>query len=236
MPVRFSIEIGAERHSEYAEIICRSIEEAARARGTGIARRTPEYIISKLREGKAVIAFAVHDENALPEFAGFCYIETWGGKKYVANSGLIVRPEYRHSGIARAIKQRAFELSREKYPEAKLFGITTSHAVMKINTDLGYVPVPFSELTDDDEFWNGCRSCPNFDILERTQRRMCLCTGMLCDPDDPRTYIRQAIHKHVIDITLSEKEEEHPPLVDDHAVFAADENIFSKSGHEVRNA
>jgi N-acetylglutamate synthase-like GNAT family acetyltransferase len=236
MPVRFTIEIGAESHTDYAEIICQSIEDAARARGTGIARRTPEYIITKLLEGKAVIAFAVHDDSFSPEFVGFCYIETWGGKKYVANSGLVVRPEYRHSGIARAIKQRAFELSREKYPEAKLFGITTSHAVMKINTDLGYVPVPFSELTDDDEFWNGCRSCPNFDILERTQRKMCLCTGMLCDPGDPRTYVRQAIHKHVIDITLPDKTEEHPPLVDDHAVFATGPSIFSPPENEVANA
>lgn len=222
MPVTFSIEIGCSAHTDYAETICQAIEEAARARGTGIARRTPEYIISKLLEGKAVIAFAVHDAAFAPEFAGFCYIETWGGKKYVANSGLIVRPEHRHSGLARAIKKRAFELSREKYPEAKLFGITTSHAVMKINTDLGYVPVPFSELTDDDEFWNGCRSCPNFDILERTRRQLCLCTGMLCDPGDPRSQVRQALHQQLIEIAIPDKEAEHPPLVDDHAVFTSE--------------
>ncbi|MFA6234050.1 MAG: GNAT family N-acetyltransferase [Bacteroidota bacterium] len=219
MPVRFSIQIGSNAHTDFAETICQSIEEAARARGTGIARRTPEYIITKLQEGKAVIAFAVHGEAFTPEFAGFCYIETWGGKKYVANSGLIVRPEHRHSGLARAIKQRAFELSREKYPDAKLFGITTSHAVMKINTDLGYVPVPFSELTDDDEFWNGCRSCPNHDILERTNRRMCLCTGMLCDPADPKTSIRQALHQHRIDAAIPDREDAHPPLVESHALY-----------------
>jgi hypothetical protein len=227
MPVKFIIEIGGVEHAHYADEICRSIEEAARARGTGIARRSPEYILSKLVEGKAVIAFATEDESPSVVFAGFCYVETWGGKKYVANSGLIVRPEYRHSGLARDIKQRAFELSREKYPEAKLFGITTSHAVMKINTDLGYVPVPFSELTTDDEFWNGCGSCPNHDILERTQRRMCLCTGMLFDPEDARTRMREAIHRHLVTVTLPRRDqvEIHPPLVDperivmEHEVF-----------------
>jgi GNAT superfamily N-acetyltransferase len=216
MPVRFSIEIGCAAHAEYAEIICQSIEEAARARGTGIARRSPDYIMAKLTEGKAIIAFASHEESGAPRFAGFCYIESWGGKKYVANSGLIVRPEYRHSGLARDIKRRAFELSREKYPAAKLFGITTSHAVMKINTDLGYVPVPFSELTDDEEFWAGCRSCPNHDILTRTQHRMCLCTGMLYDPEDPRARMREAIHRHLVTIALPDEnaEERHPPQAD----------------------
>ena len=230
MSVRFFIETGNAGHASHAEIICASIEQAAHARGTGIARRTPAYIIDKLTEGKAIIAFASH-ENApehgrgpdgrgptdeadagnrggvaddLRVFAGFCYIETWGGKKYVANSGLVVRPEYRHSGLAREIKRRAFELSRTRFPEAKLFGITTSHAVMKINTDLGYVPVPFSELTDDDEFWNGCRSCPNHDILERTQRRMCLCTGMLYDAGDARSRLRDALQRRTITIERSD--------------------------------
>lgn len=215
MSVRFIIEVGRAHHAFLAQRICESIEEAARSRGTGIARRTPEYIVAKLREGKAVVAFAMTDASAEPAFAGFCYIESWGGKKYVANSGLIVRPEYRHSGLARDIKRRAFELSREKYPGAKLFGITTSHAVMKINTDLGYVPVPFSELTDDEEFWSGCVSCPNYDILQRTQRRMCLCTGMLHDPADPRSRLREAIHRHEVTIEVPAAADlpEQPPLV-----------------------
>ncbi|MBR9975010.1 MAG: GNAT family N-acetyltransferase [Bacteroidetes bacterium] len=213
--MRFIIEVGRADHAFLAQRICESIEEAARARGTGIARRTPEYVIAKLREGKAVIAYAVTDGSEERVFAGFCYIESWGGKKYVANSGLIVRPEFRHSGLARDIKRRAFELSREQFPGAKLFGITTSHAVMKINTDLGYVPVPFSELTDDDEFWGGCRSCPNVDILERMQRRMCLCTGMLYDPADPRTRMREAIHNHLVTIELPNAEDmpDAPPRV-----------------------
>lgn len=172
----FSIHYASIAHFEYAEEICRLMEESAKVRGTGIAKRKPEYVQNKMVEGKAVIAFQG------TKLAGFCYIETWGDKKFVANSGLIVAPEYRKSGLARMIKQKAFELSRKKFPDAKIFGITTSLAVMKINSDLGYKPVTFSELTDDDAFWKGCESCVNYDILQRNSRRMCLCTGMLYDP------------------------------------------------------
>ncbi len=172
----FTIHYANIAHFEYAEEICRLMEESAKVRGTGIAKRKPEYIQNKMTEGKAVIAFQG------TKLAGFCYIETWGDKKFVANSGLIVAPEFRKSGLARMIKQKAFELSRKKFPDAKIFGITTSLAVMKINSDLGYKPVTFSELTDDDAFWKGCESCVNYDILQRNSRRMCLCTGMLYDP------------------------------------------------------
>ena len=130
-------------------------------------------------EGKAIIAL---DGD---KFAGFCYIESWSNKKYVANSGLIVVESYRGHGLAKRIKRKAFELSREKFPDAKIFGLTTGLAVMKINSEMGYRPVTFSELTDDDAFWRGCQSCVNYDILQRTNRRMCLCTGMLYDPHDP---------------------------------------------------
>ena len=169
--------VAEQQHLPYAEEICFVIEEAAKARGTGIAKREPEYIRNKINEGKAVIAL-VNDQ-----FAGFCYIETWGHDKYVANSGLIVSPNFRKLGLAKKIKRKAFELSRQKYPNSKLFGITTSLAVMKINSGLGYKPVTFSELTTDETFWNGCQSCPNYDILTRNERKLCLCTGMLYDPE-----------------------------------------------------
>jgi GNAT superfamily N-acetyltransferase len=147
-------------------------------RGTGIARRSPEYISKKMEVGNAVIAI----ENN--EFAGFCYIEVWGHGKYVAHSGLIVSPEHRGKGLAKEIKQKVFDLSLEKFPDAKIFGITTGKAVMKINFELGYKPVPFSELTNDPEFWKGCQTCKNYDVLTRTERSMCLCTGMLHDPKE----------------------------------------------------
>lgn len=174
----FDVRVAGPEHHPYADAICALIEEAARARGTGIAKRSPEYVISKMDEGKAIIALQGE------QLAGFCYIETWSHGKYVANSGLIVAPDFRKLGLAKLIKKKAFELSRKKYPDARLFGITTSLAVMKINSELGYKPVTFSELTTDEVFWNGCQSCPNFDILTRTKRQMCLCTGMLYDPVD----------------------------------------------------
>lgn len=163
-------------HEKYVDEILDTIVAAAKVRGTGIAKRTHEYVTQKMKEGKAIIALAGD------EFAGFCYIESWGNKQYVANSGLIVREKFRGHGLARRIKQKAFNLSREMWPEAKLFGLTSGGAVMKINTELGYVPVPFSELTDDEAFWKGCQGCVNHDVLMRTDRRYCICTAMLYDP------------------------------------------------------
>jgi hypothetical protein len=170
------VQIADENFLEYVDTILKTIEEAAKIRGTGIARRSPEYIAEKMREGKAIIALSGKD------FAGFCYIESWGNKQFVANSGLIVVDKFRGAGLAKRIKRKAFELSRKLYPNAKIFGLTTGLAVMKINSELGYKPVTFSELTDDESFWKGCQSCVNYDILQRTNRKHCLCTGMLYDP------------------------------------------------------
>lgn len=170
------IVIASHIHIPYAQTICDTIAVSAQDRGTGIARRTPEYIIQKMEAGNAVIAL---DGDA---FAGFCYIESWDHGKYVANSGLVVPPKYRGQGLAKRIKETIFKLSQEKYPEAKIFGITTGLAVMKINSQLGYKPVTFSELTTDPTFWKGCQTCKNFDVLTRTEQKMCLCTGMLYDP------------------------------------------------------
>lgn len=169
--------IADQSHSKYAEIICQTIDEAALVRGTGIAKRKPEYIITKLENGNAVIAL---DGD---KFAGFCYIEAWSHGKFVANSGLIVHPDYRGIGLAKQIKKVVFEHSRAKFPNAKIFSITTGLAVMKLNSELGYKPVTFSELTEDQSFWNGCQTCKNYDVLQRTQQKMCLCTGMLYDPN-----------------------------------------------------
>ncbi len=176
MKDEFYIDIAKESHLKYVDEILETIADAARVRGTGIAKRSPGYIIQKINEGKAIIALQGDT------FAGFCYIETWGHDKFVANSGLIVVEAFRGKGLAKAIKTKAFDLSRKRYPDSKLFGLTTGLAVMKINSELGYVPVTFSELTDDEMFWKGCQSCVNYDILTRTNRKHCLCTGMLYDP------------------------------------------------------
>lgn len=168
--------IADESHFVYAQEICEVIEASAKVRGTGIAKRTPEYIKTKMENRNAIIA--LHRD----QFAGFCYIEVWGHDKYVAHSGLIVHPDYRNQGLAKKIKEFTFNYSLEKYPTSKVFGITTGLAVMKINSELGYKPVTFSELTDDPKFWAGCQTCTNYDILVAKEHKMCLCTGMLYDP------------------------------------------------------
>jgi hypothetical protein len=172
------IRVATSADKGYAQTITDEMEASAKARGTGIAKRSPEYVAQKMEEGKAIIA-VTHDGT----WVGFCYIETWEGE-YVANSGLIVSPAFRKSGVAKSIKECIFGLSREKYPDAKIFGLTTGLAVMKINSDLGYEPVTYSELTQDDKFWAGCQSCVNYEILQSKERKNCLCTAMLFDPKE----------------------------------------------------
>lgn len=184
----FVIIPATEQHQHFAEQICEEMFESAKARGTGIAKRSPEYVAGKMRDGKSVIA--LHRDG---RWAGFCYIETWSHGDYVANSGLIVNPEFRQFGLAKMIKKRIFDLSREKYPKAKIFGLTTGLAVMKINSDLGYEPVPYSELTQDEEFWKGCQSCVNFEILQMKERKNCMCTAMLWDPVEKEKELRAKI-------------------------------------------
>lgn len=178
MNTEIEVLIADESHVRYVETILETIAAAAKVRGTGIARRTPEYVTQKMLEGKAIIALCGD------EFAGFCYIETWGNKQFVANSGLIVVEKFRGNGLAKRIKQKAFNLSRSRFPDAKIFGLTTGAAVMKINYELGYRPVTYAELTDDESFWKGCQSCVNYDILQRQGRRFCMCTAMLYDPKE----------------------------------------------------
>lgn len=173
------IRIADLNDTHYAEIITAEMANSAKARGTGIAQRTPEYVAKKMTENKSVIAITKDGT-----WVGFCYIETWSHEEYVANSGLIVSPEFRKSGVAKAIKQKIFHLSRVKYPDAKIFGLTTGLAVMKINSELAYEPVTYSELTQDEEFWAGCKSCVNYDILMSKERKICMCTAMLYDPKD----------------------------------------------------
>lgn len=187
------IHVADSSHLKYAQPICDLVYVSAQARGTGIAKRSPDYIEEKMSSGKGVIAL---DGDIL---VGFAYIETWGHRRFVANSGLIVNPDYRGRGIARRIKRRIFDLSRELYPNAKIFSITTGLAVMKMNTELGFKPVTFSELTDDKEFWKGCEGCRNFDILQRNDYKMCLCTGLLHDPKDQEsTPVKKPFAKQVV--------------------------------------
>lgn len=177
MVQNIEITIASKAHLSYVSEIEEALYQASLQKGTGIAVRSREYLTGKIVEGKAVIALGNQGK-----WAGFCYIESWGHNKFVANSGLIVSPDFRGAGLAREIKKRALELSSRLFPGARLFGLTTSLAVMKINSGLGYKPVTFSQLTDDDEFWKGCETCPYYDILVRTRRDDCLCTAMIMDP------------------------------------------------------
>lgn len=173
-----TVEVASEKHLIYVDEILNTIEEAAKVRGTGIAKRKPEYLAQKIREAKAVIALKGD------RFAGFSYIETWEHKRYVTTSGLIVHPDFRGLGLAKRIKDLTFSLARTRWPHAKIFSLTSGAAVMTMNTQLGYKPVTFAELASDEAFWRGCDGCVNVDVLKRTDRKYCICTGMLFDPEE----------------------------------------------------
>jgi len=179
-----NIEVSSDKHLKYAEEIQLEIAESAKKRGTGISKRSLQYICEKIHEGKAVVAFEDDDS-----WVGFCYIETWSHGTFVANSGLIVSPKFRNKGYATLIKEKVFKLSRERYPNSKIFGLTTGLPVMKINAEMGYKPVIYSELTQDEAFWSGCKTCVNYEILMSKNRQNCLCTAMLYVPknDDEQT-------------------------------------------------
>lgn len=180
--MKIKIEQTSSQHLIFCEAILQEMELSAKVRGTGIAKRSTEYLSTKIIDGNAIIALT--DAN---EWAGFCYIETWSHEKFVANSGLIVAPKYRNVGLARKIKRAIFSLSKEKFPYAKIFGLTTGLAVMKINSELGYEPVTYSELTQDENFWNGCKSCVNYEILMAKEKKNCLCTAMLYETSEELT-------------------------------------------------
>ncbi|MDR0349606.1 MAG: GNAT family N-acetyltransferase [Tannerella sp.] len=187
--IDIDVMVADDSHEVYVDTILQTIEDAAKVRGTGIAKRSHEYVTQKMKEGKAIIALAGE------EFAGFSYIESWGNKQYVATSGLIVTDKFRNQGLAKRIKHAAFQLARLRWPKAKLFSLTSGSAVMKLNTELGYFPVTFADLTDDDAFWRGCNGCINHDVLERTQQKYCICTAMLFDPKDTRCLMIEKMYE-----------------------------------------
>ena len=166
-----------EPDGAFAPIISQEMEASAIARGSGISKRSSASIREKIAERKAIIA--ITSDN---EWVGFSYIEVWAGGEFVSNSGLIVAPEYRGVGVARQIKEKTFELARKLYPMAKLFSITTGLAIMKMNVQLGFDPVTFNEITQEEKFWEGCRSCVNYNILKSKKNKNCLCTAMLFEP------------------------------------------------------
>jgi hypothetical protein len=219
------VRIATSDDINHAETITNEMEESAKARGTGIAKRSPAYIEQKMKEGKAVIATTADNQ-----WVGFCYIEAWQHGKYVANSGLIVAPAFRKTGVATEIKKKVFHLSREKYPDAKIFGLTTGLAVMKINSDLGYEPVTYSELTTDEEFWKGCQSCVNYEILMSKDRKNCMCTAMLFDPAEAEAKIKAAeLAKAEAKASQPQPElVEHEHTTHRHRAFKGNQKLFER--------
>ncbi|MET0638031.1 MAG: N-acetyltransferase [Chitinophagaceae bacterium] len=165
----------------YASQICDEMFTSAIIRGSGISKRSPESIVRKMEEGKAVIAL-----TAKGEWVGFSYLEVWAGGEFVSNSGLIVAPAFRGNGVASRIKKTVFGLSRKLYPEAKVFSITTGLAIMKMNSALGFEPVTYSEIPREEKFWEGCKSCINYNVLLGKKCANCLCTAMLYTPAIPK--------------------------------------------------
>lgn len=164
-------------HEVHAAYISQLIQDGAKARGIGRGGRPAEYLAQKMRDGHAIIAF-----DDFGHVAGFSFLDIWEGGSFVANAGFIVAPEYRGLSLGKEIKVKAFELARDLFPDAKIFGITTTPAVMHMNNALGYVAVPYAELPQDEKYWAGCAKCPFYDVLVRANRKSCLCTAMLYDP------------------------------------------------------
>jgi hypothetical protein len=171
--VKLKIEITSFAHIPYAKAICQLIEESARERGIGRGKRQVASIVEKIKTGHGIIA--LQDG----ELAGFSYIEAWDNESFVVNTGLIVVAKFRTNGLATKIKTMAMALATTKYPNAKLFSLTTTFAVMKMNSALGYQAVTYSELPKNPQFWEGCKSCPNYKTLQKKNHRMCFCTAML---------------------------------------------------------
>ena len=170
------IRLAGTLDAKYAYFIVQEMEASAKARGTGIGRRSVESICQKMDSGDAVIAVTENEQ-----WVGFCYVETWQDGKFVSNSGMIVSPAFRKRGVATAIKQHIFNLCRQKYPDANIFSITTGLAIMKLNSKLGFEPVTYSEITNDEQFWHKCSHCVNYSVLQSKGCKNCFCTAMLYD-------------------------------------------------------
>lgn len=165
-------------HLRYVPAIVQLIEDASNEPGAALAKRSAEYVTSKIEHGFAVIALTEDDK-----VVGFQCLSPWEGDKFVSHSALVVHPNFRRQGLSREIKGQIVELTRKKFPEAIMFGITLSPSVMSLNTAHGFRPVGYDSLTKDDAFWKGCETCPYHDVLLKMQRTVCLCTALRLDPE-----------------------------------------------------
>ena len=55
--------VAGPEHEKYVDTILDTIAEAAKVRGTGIAKRTHEYLATKMKEAKALIQKVMNNEE-----------------------------------------------------------------------------------------------------------------------------------------------------------------------------
>jgi hypothetical protein len=168
------VRLATEHDQRFVQNIITEIEIASQIKGTGICKREPAFISQKITEGNAVMA--VTPSGA---WAGFCYIQPHDNGQFVSSCALVISRNFRNRGIASQIKAQVLALAKNKYPAARIFGLTTSHVVERINAQLNYVEVSYAEVTQADTFWQSCRSCENYQLLLQQDKKKCLCKAMV---------------------------------------------------------
>lgn len=151
---------------QYADNIAHEISISALLRNVAIEPRTGDYIFQKMIDGLAVIAI----DNETEEWIGFCALDVWNHQRYVANTGLIVKPKYRGKNVSNLLKNKLFELARIKFPSAKIFSLTNKELIKKINIDLGFQEVEAREILYDPYFNTGMNSWVDFiELLKHSE-------------------------------------------------------------------
>ena len=164
--------------AKYAEAASALIAEAARTHD--IAEREVAFLIEKIESGKAAVALRSRPGQP-DELIGFGYFSAWQDGAFVSHSGLVVRPDLRGHKLGRRLKTALFEGSRAKYPNATTMSLTTSPQVKAMNLSLGFEVVPFEEMTTDEAFWDGCKTCRNYAEMQAKGIRCC-CEAMILRP------------------------------------------------------
>ncbi len=154
----------------YAEAASQLIQKASKDHD--IAERSPDWLRGKIRGGKAAVALQGD------QLIGFGYFSDWQDGKFVSHSGLVVDDAFRGHGLGRRLKQQLMAGTRRLFPDATMMSLTTSPAVKAMNLSLGFRVVPLDQLTSDQSFWDGCKTCRNYAEVQARGERCC-CEGMI---------------------------------------------------------
>ncbi len=154
----------------------------AAAQSSDIATRSPELITSKIEQEHAALALTT--ENMV---VGFGYISLYNDN-VLSHSALVVHPEYRGRGIFRGLKKTLIDIGDKLFPGVDIISLTTSLKVKKVNESLGYKAVSLKELTQDKNFWSGCKGCKQYDEMQQMKfpesensiGEYCCCSAMRC--------------------------------------------------------